>query len=429
MKREKKLLLVLFILVAFAGLSCTKNSGVISTVDANEKKLIASPADKSIELAQNAVNKDPELSKSHLQLAAAYLKKVRETGDYSINRIAEISIAKALEIEPDSFEAQVLKAQIYLSEHKFAEALKLAEELEKTHPNNTIVYAIKTDALTELGRYEEAVDAAQKFVDMRPDATSYTRVAHLRSLHGDIEGAIEARKMVIRITDPNDPESIAWAYSQLGKEYFDIGNFSQAEVLFNTALKLFPDYHWALAGKGKVLAAQNKLPEAARVFEKLRNRVPETNREIYLGDIYMKMGREADAQKIYKEVANREKAKENGDMHRIALLWADHNVNLDVAVEIARADRAKYDDLLASDTYAWALYKKGEFAKAKDEMKNAMRLNSKNALFFYHLGMIENKLQNFQEAARYLTLALKTNPSFDLIQADIAKDTLGKHRK
>ena len=82
--------------------------------------------------------------------------------------------------------------------------------------------------------------------------------------------------------------------------------------------------------------------------------------------------------------------------------------------------------MLASDTLAWCLYKKGEYAEARKYITETMRLNTKSALFYYHAGMIENALDNRNEAVKYLKLSLSTNPSFDLLQAEIAKDTLTK---
>jgi tetratricopeptide (TPR) repeat protein len=425
MKKENILILALCSVVTVFFSSCSLQSSDASQKTVTEKEeSVQTLADEKINQARILVEKYPNLSKSHLQLAASYLQKVRETGDYSINKIAADSIDKALEIEPQSFDARLLQAQIYLSEHEFAKALELALEMDKMRPQNPLAYAVKTDALTELGRYDEAVEAAQQFVDIRPNATSYTRVAHLRSLHGDIEGAIEARNLAIRMADPLDTENYAWYYSELGKEYFNKGDFEKAKLAFDKALKILPEYHWALAGKGMVLAADGKFEKAAEIYEKLQSRVPETSRDIFLGDIYQKMGREAEAEKIYQTVANREKKKENGDLHRVALLWADHDTNLDEALKVAKEDREVNNDLLASDTYAWALYKNGNYAEAKKQMKDALRLDSKNALFYYHLGMIENKLGNKKEAVKNLELALATNPSFDLIQADIARETL-----
>jgi len=413
--------LLILAIITGAGTACVQQKAAPVTVSANETQ---SPADEQIKKAGELVNKMPELAKYRVQLAAAILSKVRETGDYSLNRRAEESLGKALEIEPENFDAQILQTQIYLSEHKFREGLDLAKKLESANPNSQAVLAAIVDAQTELGLYDEAVKSAQKFVDLRPNSASYTRVAHLRALHGDVAGAIEARQLAVRIADPGDKEGLAWFNSELGKEYLNVGKFKEAESSFDKALEIFPDYHWALAGKGKILAGRGEYDKAIEIFEKLTGRVPQTDRAIFLGDLYQITGKNEAAQRIYDEAVKRERESAASDMHRIALFWADHDTNLDEALEVAQQDRAKNSDLLASDTLAWCLYKKGRYAEAQSSISEALRLKSKNALFYFHKGMIENALDNKREAVRYLKLALATNPAFDLLQAETARQTL-----
>lgn len=426
---NKSLAAIIFINIAlvFSNAGCVRQRAE-SRENLIKKASFRTPADNQIDEAKKLVAQLPDLAKSHNRLAAAFLQKVRETGDYDINREAEKSIRKALEIEPGNFEAQILQTQIYLSEHKFGEALDLTVNLAGTHPGNVAVYVAMTDAQTELGQYAEAVMTAQKLVDMRPNAASYTRVAHLRSLYGDTAGAIEARKLAVKIADPGEKEGLAWFHSELGREFFSVGKYTQAEQEFDAALRIFPEYHWALAGKGQILAARGELEKAALIYQTLYERVPQTGRAIFLGDIYKKLGRDEKAQEIYDAIVRRERETKT-DMHRIALFWADHDTNLGEALETAKKDREANYDLLASDILAWCLYKKGEFTEAKKYIAEAMRLKTKNAQFFYHAGMIENALGNRPEAKRFLKLALETNSSFDLLQADIARKTLSELEK
>ncbi|MEJ7701372.1 MAG: hypothetical protein WKF71_17250 [Pyrinomonadaceae bacterium] len=53
-----------------------------------------------------------------------------------------------------------------------------------------------------------------------------------------------------------------------------------------------------------------------------------------------------------------------------------------------------------------------------------MRLKTKDARIFYHAGMIEKGLGNKKAAAEYLQKAVQTNPSFDILQAENAKQAL-----
>ena len=54
-------------------------------------------------------------------------------------------------------------------------------------------------------------------------------------------------------------------------------------------------------------------------------------------------------------------------------------------------------------------------------MVEALRLGTRDARLFYHAGMIERALGNVGAAARYLRLALDTNPHFNPLQADEAR--------
>jgi tetratricopeptide (TPR) repeat protein len=62
--------------------------------------------------------------------------------------------------------------------------------------------------------------------------------------------------------------------------------------------------------------------------------------------------------------------------------------------------------------------------EAKTAIDAAMRLKTKDALFFYHAGMIAKDLGDKKEAKKMLETALKINPAFDLIQAENARRAL-----
>src|ERR1044072_5182694 len=128
---KKHILIFLTLAIVASGTAgCVRQKAASITTTSG----IESPADERIKKAGDLVNKMPELAKYHVQLAAAILGKVRETGDYSLNRKAEESLSKALAIEPDNFDAQILQTQIYLSEHNFREGLELAKKLEVSNP-------------------------------------------------------------------------------------------------------------------------------------------------------------------------------------------------------------------------------------------------------------------------------------------------------
>ncbi|MCV4640225.1 hypothetical protein OFB62_33500, partial [Escherichia coli] len=75
--------------------------------------------------------------------------------------------------EPNDPWAKKLQASLSLTFHRFANGLELANRLLKEFPDDPFVYGVLADANTELGNYPEAVAAAQKMVDLRPNSSSY----------------------------------------------------------------------------------------------------------------------------------------------------------------------------------------------------------------------------------------------------------------
>lgn len=373
--------------------------------------------------ALQGVDVSPQSSPAYVQLAGAYINTARRTGNFYLNSDARRAVGKALEISPKDPSARRLKASLHLTFHEFKEALKLGEQLYAEIPD-AISMGVITDAHTQLGNYPQAVEWAQKMVDAKPNSSSYARAALLRALHGDTEGSAELYKLSARTADPADKEAQSWALSQLGDLYWRNGSYSEAERAYDEALTLTPNYDLALFGKGRTRAAKGDLDAAAVLASGALERSPHSNYAIVLGDIKREKGNDVAAEKFYELADNSEVLGDFHDAHRVALMWADNDTNLDEALAIAEADYAELKDVYAADILAWCLYKKGRFAEAQAKSREALRINTKDAILLYHAGMIENALGNDDEAERLLRSAIDLNPAFDLLQAKIAGKAL-----
>lgn len=405
--------------------ACSPNADKSGITEASNENLLTESNDAEINEALKLIKKTPESPDGYNQLAALYIKRARSTGDFSLNAKAETAVDKALQIAPEDASARKLKASLHLTFHRFAEALELGKKLQSEFPNDAFVYGVLTDANAELGNYKEAIEAAQKMVDLKPNTASYARVAHLRSLHGDTQGAVEMFKLAARTADPQDKEAQSWCLVQLGDELWKYGKYTEAEKVYDEALQNFPNYYLALAAKGKVRAAQNDFDTAIKILTDANLRVPNVETAILLGDIYTKQGNGEKAKEQYDLVEIIEqKIGAGNDRKRLALLWADHDVQLDEAWAIARRESEMRKDIFTADALAWTLYKKGQLTDAKSAITNALNLKTNDARILYHAGMIEKDLGNRQEAKKLLETALKLNPAFDLLQAENARKAL-----
>ncbi len=431
MKKIKKISLSAFTLLFLSGLILLTNACVKQEASKVEPPNSANPSltdssDAEVTTAQKLIAQSPDAAKGYNLLAARYIRLARETGDFSINSNAEAAVNRALEVEPENFDAKRMKGSLLLTFHRFAEALEYGTKLHEENPQDAVVYGILTDANVELGNYQAAAEAVQKMVDVRPNMESYARVAAVRSLYGDSDGAIEALSLAARIADPKNREAQAWCLTHLGDEYFKVGKFAEAEKQYDSALQVFPNYHFGLAGKGRARAAAGDLENAVKFYTEAQTRVPATLTIISLGDIYAKTGNVEKAKEQYDLAVFIEQKLGNIDQRTLALLWADQNVKLDEALAVAEKEHNTRKDVYTADIYAWCLYKKGNFEEAKKISREAMRLKTKNALFFYHAGMIEKSLGDRKAAKDLLQKALQLNPSFDTLQAEQAQTALAE---
>ena len=111
-------------------------------------------------------------------LAAAYLQRVRETGDPSFYARAEGVLRHAAR-RPRRF---ATAGELALARHDFRGALALGARAGADRR------AVRVDALVELGRYDAAERELQAMIDRKPNLAGYARVSYLRELHGDLDG-------------------------------------------------------------------------------------------------------------------------------------------------------------------------------------------------------------------------------------------------
>ena len=387
---------------------------------------VSASVDEQIQTLQGRLRDNPNDWQSYSQLALAYLQKARETGDPSYYQKVEEALNKTIEQQSDDYVTVSAMGALALARHQFHSALEWGERAKQLDPDRTYAYGVIADAQIELGQYEAAVETLQNMVDLRPDMSSYSRISYIRELNGDTEGALEMMQFAVDAGVPN-AENTAWTRTQLGNLYFNTGKFDQAELEYARTLNDRPGYVYALAGLGRVRAAQGKTDEAIELLTQATKVMPLPEFVITLGDLYRVNGQPDAAQQQYKLVGVIEQLfKANGvDMDmEIALFNADQNKDLAANAEQARKAYANRPSIHAADVLAWALYKTGDYDEAKTYSEEALQLGTKDALKLFHAGMIAYRLGENAQAQEYLQQALAINPHFSILYSDEAQQTL-----
>lgn len=375
---------------------------------------------------QQALDKNSQNPETWAVLGAAFLQRVRENGDPANYARAERAYQKALELDPNNFRAISGMGGLAMARHQFRDAVTWGERGVKINPDNAGIYGLLGDAHLELGQYDTAFEYFQKMVDTRPDLSSYARVSYARELMGDRAGAIENMQAAVNAGGIGS-EARSWALVQLGNLYFDSGEYTKANDTYQAALQNWNDYPYARGGIAKVAAAQGDYAQAIETYTRLIETIPLPEFVIALGDVYTANGDAANAQKQYALLGAMQQLFQSNGVNmdaELALFNADHQIDLDKTLALAKSAYEKHPSIIVADTVAWTYYQRGDYENARKMMEQALRLNTKNALFFFHAGMIYQKLGDTARAREYLEKAIALNPRFSLRYADLAQTTL-----
>jgi tetratricopeptide (TPR) repeat protein len=224
---------------------------------------------------------------------------------------------------------------------------------------------------------------------------SYNRAAYYRFVAGDAAGAIEIMKRAID-SGSRSPENIAWCLVDLGNMDLKTGRDEEAALAYQAALKLFPGYHPAYGGLGKLHAKQGRAAEAIEEYTRAQQAVPLPEYASALEDLYQASGKPEEARKqaARLEVIERmDRAAGFPANRNLALAYADHSRNLDRALAMIREEMKTRRDVYEYDALAWVLYQRHEYAQAKEAMDKAMELGTPEPAFREHAGKITQAME------------------------------------
>jgi tetratricopeptide (TPR) repeat protein len=321
-------------------------------------------------------------------LAAAYLQKVRETGDASFYTRADALLNTALVRDPRDQGTLVQAATLAAARHDFRGALRLARRAQEVLPGTVAPLPILVDALVELGRYDEAERTLQRLVDLKPNLAAYARVSYFRELTGDLPGAIDAMRRAIAAGGPA-PENVAYVQSLLGGLELARGRLGAARHAYDAALAAMPAYAPAAAGRARLAAAAGDLPEAIARWRRVVARLPLPEYVIALGEAELAAGRTAAGRRDLELVRGEQRllagAGVNTDVE-LAIFEADHGSPAR-GVALARAAWASAPSVRSADALGWALTRSGRPEAGLHWARRALRLGSLDPSLRYHAGM------------------------------------------
>jgi tetratricopeptide (TPR) repeat protein len=399
----------------------------------------ATGTQRIIQTTQSRVQGNAKDPAAYSALGAAFFQRARETGDVEDFQLAEQALNKSLDLNNSDFSADAAystMAEVCMGEHRFIDAIAYAQKALALGSGDLSSFAIVGDANADMGEYERAAVAYSR-LDVSGDSASQprnvyvrdSRTSYLKFVSGDTSGAIRLMQSAVAAgTEARLPaENLAWLYYELGEYEFQAGDVGAANHAYLAALTIHPGDYRALAGLGKLRGNQGRYAEAISLYQSAIAVVPMPTYVAELGDLYTKAGNPAEASKQYQLVqyigllGRINQVLHNRDL---ALFYADHDMKLGEALALAHKEFEVRHDIYTWDALAWALYKNGQYKEASDAMENALRPGVRDALLYFHAGMIAGGQGQKELAKDRLQEALNINPRFHVIYAGVAAQQL-----
>lgn len=344
-----------------------------------------------------AVEKGAGSSKAHLALAYVYFKMDQFL--MALDKLDQILTA-----QPDNQQARSLRAtvhirlkdyeaaasdyryiiqnnqstpeirfhlvEIYKSQGKLDEALKIVEEALIQDPDSLKGLEEKTRIYIEQKAYAKAIDVCDSYLKKRPDDLQF--------------GMLKA-------------------YILLKQEMYGM-----AENLLTRLIKNHPQSYRPAVLMAKTLRIQRKFKQSLVYYQKAVDRDPEAiGAYMEMAEAYTHAGQFDRAADAYEAVLRLD-GSYGPAANDLAYLYADRNQDLDRALALAlRAFELMPENPAVRDTLGWAYLKKGSVLLAKMHLGEAVRRSPGTPLFHYHLGValhtsndISGAEKAFREAIR-----------------------------
>jgi tetratricopeptide (TPR) repeat protein len=380
--------------------------------------------EEAIARLQERISATPDDGEAYRDLGLAFLQRVRERGDPALYDLADEALGRARRLRPTDPLVLVGVGTLQLARHEFADALVTGQAALRVEPQLASAQGVEADALVELGRYNEAVEAVQRMVDIRPDAASLARVSYLRELHGDLDGAVEAMRTAA--AEAGRPENVAYLSVLLGDLLVYQGERAAAAESYERALDQVPEFPSALAGQARLAVAADDLDAAVALYGRAAAILPLPEYVVGLGEAREAEGDVAGAVEQYAL------ARFEVDLYRssgvvvdleLALFEADHGDPKE-ALRLAEAAYAERRTVRTADALAWALYRTGRIEQASARMDDALALGTRLPLLHFHAGSIAAARGDRRTARRELEAALALDAGFSATGAARARALL-----
>jgi tetratricopeptide (TPR) repeat protein len=389
--------------------------------------------DVQINVWMKALHADPRSAVAMGQLAALHLQRAREGGGWDDYLLAEQYARSSLAIRTKhNASTAVTLASDLMAQHRFAEAKAVAVDLVRREPDVPQYRAMLGEIAMELGDDSTAAAMFKSLWGHRGHLSIAPRLSRWAELTGSPQIArrvlLKARNVAVSRGDVAT-ETKAWFRLRMGELEFRQRRPRAAEAAFRAGLEIEPNDPRLLAAMAHLALAHGDARKAIAWGDRAIGVQLEPGTLAIVGEAYALLG-DSTKSREYFQTMEVMIAGQQGPYHRAwSLHMLDRGMNREAVLQRALSELKERKDVYGYDVAAWALYRSGLAAAAADTMARALRLNTPDAVLWYHDGMIARAIGDSVRARRSLERALELNPHFhhkQVAEARAALDSLSR---
>lgn len=377
-----------------------------------DKFLVSSPSrttSKYYELWNSKIKPDSMQLTSFGIVAGEYNRYFQNTGNIAYLKKAEKALKKAVEIAAigkAGYERAL--ARNYISQHRFREALTLAEDARKWGSGVEDTQSLLFDIHMELGNYT----LAEKYLDSIKNMSQFgylIRASKWNDHKGDLDTTIRFMEMAKqKAEDSKNTGLMLWSYTNIADYYGHAGKIKESYSYYLKSLQLDPRNAYAKKGIAWIVFShENNAKEALRILDSV-------TKDYSAPDYYLlKSEIAAYEDNKLKSLANLDKyhmAVQNpsyGDMYNAynAALYLEKTGQYEKALRIAEKEVQNRPTPHSYDLLAYSYLKIGEKDKALEVVEKHIDGKTFEPNILYHTAEIykaNGKLSKVNELKKEL---------------------------
>lgn len=386
----KRYLYFLALIIVLLSCSEKKQYEVANANDYNKYLTVETPkkTSKYFELWNSKIRADSMQLTSFGIVGGEYNRFFKETGDIDYLIKAEKSLQRAVKIAAVGRAGYRRSlARNYISQHRFKEALVLAEEALEIGSDPRENRYLLFDVHMELGNY----DTAEKYLDSIKNMKDFgylIRLAKWNDYKGDLDTTINfmEKAKAIAISSKNEA-LILWSITNLADYYGHAGRLQDSYAHYLMALELDSNYAYAKKGIAWIVFSNDKNPEEAlRILDSVTKNYQAPDYYLLKAEIADYMDNDLIRLKNLNEYFQKVDNPSYGDMYNAynVGLFIDETAQYEKALELAKKEVFNRP---TPESYSWLAYshlKMGNIEKAKELMDNYVLHKTYEPALLYH---------------------------------------------